>query len=51
MEIGKTTIPCDESKYGGNDEDIIHHSESNEQLMEGLGELLPSHDNDCESVP
>ena len=42
--------PGDESKQSGDDEDIISDSESDEQLVEGLGELFPSHDDDSESI-
>ena len=43
-------LPGDECEEGSNDEDIIKHSKSNEQLVESLSELFPSHDDDGYSI-
>ena len=46
----ETNLPSDEREQGGNDKDIISKSESNEQFMKSISELLFPHDDDSASI-
>ena len=47
---GMQDIPGDESEDSGDDEDIIKHSKSYQQLVESFLELLSFHDADSERI-
>ena len=43
-------IPDDECEESGDDEDIVKHCKSNQQLVESFLELFPFHDADSEQI-
>ena len=48
--FGMQYIPDDECEESGDDEDIVKHCKSNQQLVESFLELFPFHDADSEHI-